>query len=193
MRVTSFNPCFTGSPTVTELEVESSEISNRFNPCFTGSPTVTCSTRRDLQIYQSSFNPCFTGSPTVTRIVSTFLFSMIPVSILVLLEVLLLQNGDSWQDISVAVSILVLLEVLLLRSKLIKYLRYIISFVSILVLLEVLLLPMTKEEFETILGRVSILVLLEVLLLLKPYPKQVRFFNSGFNPCFTGSPTVTTV
>ena len=67
----------------------------------------------------TSFNPCFTGSPTVTGFQNLyFQLSIHHVSILVLLEVLLLQKFCVTVILITAfVSILVLLEVLLLQSE----------------------------------------------------------------------------
>ncbi len=88
---TCFNPCFTGSPTLTEFNGECRTIASLFqslfywksysnmatnlsmkyqrgfNPCFTGSPTLTPILNYKKLIEDYGFNPCFTGSPTLTK------------------------------------------------------------------------------------------------------------------------------
>ena len=62
-----FNPCFTGSPTVTFYDMDYTKAKAfGFNPCFTGSPTVTETKPNWDFVIGLCFNPCFTGSPTVT-------------------------------------------------------------------------------------------------------------------------------
>ena len=59
-----------------------------FNPCFTGSLTVT-QKQNIICIVLDCFNPCFTGSLTVTKKILAKYMDILLVSILVLLEVLL--------------------------------------------------------------------------------------------------------
>ena len=108
----SFNPCFIGNPSATEMrdKLIADEIS--FNPCFIGNPSATISTkmvRQRLHWFQSlfywksfcncitmcnqeceqGFNPCFIGNPSATAEAELRPMTVSEVSILVLLEILL--------------------------------------------------------------------------------------------------------
>ena len=67
----SFNPCFSGSCSLTIFQGHELDEEVCFNPCFSGSCalTMTKNTRQDFGI---SFNPCFSGSCALTETIDVY-------------------------------------------------------------------------------------------------------------------------
>ncbi len=88
LMLTGFNPCYSGSLTVTLNSIRPVVDSVGFNPCYSGSLTVTQNFRHNDE-RKARFNPCYSGSLTVTMHTCRQISVCLCVSILVILEVLL--------------------------------------------------------------------------------------------------------